>query len=191
MRSGPTPHFFKYDIFRTLKLIETEGPIGRHLLKKKLNITECSVRTIIKKLLRSGFIESSMQGQKITKRGRDYLSKHPYFRICGFVNAGNLSLGKCDFCIVGRNLFKSVGTGIAQRDEAIKVGGEGATVLIFKEGNLQIPTGFLDVGKSYPDEINELKNTLDMKEDDVVVIGSGKNRRLAQLAAMAAFDSLL
>jgi hypothetical protein len=53
-----------------------------------------------------------------------------------------------------------------------------------------MPPEFLDPYEAYPDDITRLLDTLTLSEGDIVVIGSGPSKRLAQLAAMAAFDAL-
>lgn len=190
MSVGPQPNYHAYDVFRALRIIDTKGPIGRHLLRKKMELTECSVRTILKKLLRDGFIESTQHGQVITQRGKEYLDAQPYFCMASHVDAGRLSLGPYDFCIVARQKSASVSNGISQRDEAIKIGGDGATVLVYRNGTLTMPPGFMDIESDYPEDVSTLCETFRFNDGDVLIIGSGSTRRQAELAAMAAYDAL-
>ncbi|MDD4280679.1 MAG: DUF4443 domain-containing protein [Candidatus Methanofastidiosa archaeon] len=190
MGAGPQPNYHEYDVCRTLWIIDTQGPIGRHLLRKEVELTECSVRTILKKLMSLAYIESRPQGQSITEAGKAYLLSLPYFAQARFLEAGDLSLGAYDYAIVTNSDASCLTNAIAQRDEAIKIGGDGATILIFRKGRLVMPPEFLDPYEAYPDDITRLLDTLTLSEGDIVVIGSGPSKRLAQLAAMAAFDAL-
>ena len=190
MGAGPQPNFHQYDVFRTLQIISTMGPIGRHLLRKEVELTECSVRTILRKLMSQGYIESNPQGQSLSKKGDAYVASLPYFKKSFFIDAGDLSLGAFDFVIVTRKDPSALTNAIAQRDEAIKIGGDGATILVYADGKLSMPPGFLDLYEEYPSDIARLMGACNLEEDDIVVIGSGQTKRYAQLAAMAAFDSL-
>ncbi|MBN1786677.1 MAG: DUF4443 domain-containing protein [Candidatus Methanofastidiosa archaeon] len=190
MSLGPKPNFFDYDVLRALYIIDTKGPIGRHLLRKELDLTECSVRTILKNLLKNEQIQSTSLGQVTTNKGKKYLLSKHFFERSQFIDAGRISLGEHDFAIIARNLKKDVTNGIEQRDEAIKIGGDGATVLIYRQGKFYMPPGFMDLEDYYPEDVSKLKGQLEPSEGDVIIIGSGKTMRMAQLAAMAAFDSL-
>jgi len=190
MSSGPKPNFYDFDIIRALHIIDTKGPIGRHLLRKELDLTECSVRTILKKLIKDAYIDSTNSGQVTTPRGKRYLSKWPFFDRSQFIDAGKLSLGEHDYLIIVPNPSNEIKNGIAQRDEAIKIGGDGATVLIFKNGTFHMPPGFMNLEEYYPEDVQNLKKSLSLSEGDVLMIGSGRTKRLAQLAAMAAYSAL-
>jgi len=190
MSLGPKPNFHEYDIIRALHIIDTKGPIGRHLLRKELEITECSVRTILKRLIKERLIDSTSSGQVITRSGKAELSSWDFFKRAQFIDGGDLSLGKYDYLIISKDINNKVTNGITQRDEAIKIGGDGATVLIYKDGKFNMPPGFMDLEKNYPDEVDKLRSKLDLSDGDTLVIGSGETKRLAQLAAMAAFESL-
>lgn len=190
MGVGPQPNYHIYDLYRVLELISTKGPIGRHLLKSEVELTECSVRTILKKMIVSGYIESTSNGQVITQKGKVFLSKQPYFVSASFLNIDYLCIGPYGFCIIARGVPKNVTNGLVQRDEAIKIGGEGATILIYKDGKLHMPPGFLDIELDYPKDVATILDAFNFYEGDILVIGGGKSKRMAQLAAMAALDSL-
>ena len=190
MGAGPQPNFHPYDVFRTLQIIATMGPIGRHLLRKEVELTECSVRTILRKLMSHGHIESNPQGQSLSKKGSAYVASLPYFHKSFFIDAGNLSLGAHDFVIVTKKDPSSLTNAIAQRDEAIKIGGDGATIIVYADGKLSMPPGFMDLEDEYPNDAARLLEVCALDDGDIVVIGSGQTKRFAQLAAMAAFDSL-
>jgi len=190
MSLGPKPNFHEYDVYRALYIIDTKGPIGRHLLRKKLEITECSVRTILKRLTKEKLIDSTLAGQVITEQGKKSLSSKHFFDKALFYDAGNLSLGDYDFMIISPDIKNRIKNGLQQRDEAIKIGGDGATVLIYENNKFYMPPGFMDLEETYPDEIEKIRSDIKLSEGDTLIIGSGNTKRLAQLAAMAAFDSL-
>lgn len=102
------------------------------------------------------------------------------------VKAKDLTLGRCDVATVVRRAAGFVGSGVELRDEAIKSGATGATVLIFRRGELQFPDGF-----KVEREISEvLRDRLRLEDGDVVIIGTGADKLSAKLGAMAAAQRL-
>lgn len=126
----------------------------------------------------------------MSKKGRAYLASMPYFHKAFFLDAGNLSLGTYDYVIVTKKDPSALTNAIAQRDEAIKIGGDGATIMVYTKGKLAMPPGFMDLEDEYPDDVARLVEACDLDEGDIIVIGSGQTKRFAQLAAMAAFEFL-
>jgi len=137
------------------------------------------------------YIDSTPLGQIATDSGKEYVSSLHYYDNSEFIDAGQLSLGDYDFVIVKKSAAHLISSGIDQRDKAIIIGGTGATVLIYANGALEMPPGFMDISDQYPEDVKRILSTFSLDEGDVVVIGSGSSKRYAQLAAMAAYDSLV
>jgi hypothetical protein len=100
------------------------------------------------------------------------------------VHAGNITVGEIDFAIRLRGLDSRVSNGIAQRDEAIKVGASGATTLVFRKG-LKFTDGF-DVDESDARAARVLRQDFNLKEGDVLIIGCSPEPGLAMDGAFAA-----
>jgi DNA-binding PadR family transcriptional regulator len=169
---------------RALEIIAERGRVGRKQLARELGIGEGSVRTILRRLETRGLITSSRGGHSITAKGRRELG-----RTSGYVrvDAGDLTVGEVDVATIVKGAAAMVRRGIEQRDEAIKAGADGATVLIFKEGKLQFPDGFLEV----PQEVGKmLIEIFKPKEGDVIIIGSAKDEFTAEVGARAAARTL-
>jgi hypothetical protein len=79
-----------------------------------------------------------------------------------------------------------------QRDTAIKAGALGATTLIFSRNKLTMPSvERKDVFKGISSIHEMLASKLHPKENGIIILGSGENKRLAELGAkMAAFELL-
>jgi len=181
---GPLPRFSNIHVQMALDLISKHKRIGRKQITSKLGIGEGSVRTILDHLKKRGLITSSRGGHALTERGRFFLGKPPEFVQ---VDVGDLTVGKVNVATIVRGAAPKVKRGIEQRDEAIKVGANGATVLVFKNGKLRIKGGFARVGK----EANKaLIKALKPKEGDVVIIGAGKDLLTAEAGARAAARTL-
>ncbi len=72
----------------------------------------------------------------------------------------------------------------------IKIGGSGATCLIMKNGQFQFPTSPISQGTTVPVDIDVKKLEYSFSEGDVLVLGTGKNQYLSNLATIAAALSL-
>jgi len=78
-----------------------------------------------------------------------------------------------------------------QRDIAIKSGASGATTLVFSGNKLSMPTGEQNVSECLPMLHDELVTKINPKENDVIIVGSGENRKLAEIGAKMAAIKLL
>jgi DNA-binding MarR family transcriptional regulator len=183
--AGPLPRFTDAQIRRALELIAERKGIGRKQLARELGIGEGSVRTILNRLKERSFITSNRSGQLITAKGKRELGKTlEYVQI----DAGDLTVSDVDVATIVRKAAARVSRGIEQRDEAIKAGAAGATVLVLKKGKLQFPDRFLTVKKELSDV---LMKAFKPREGDVIVIGTARDAVKAEEGARAAVRTLL
>lgn len=181
---GPLPRFAEVHVRRALELIAEHKTIGRKQLAKKLGVGEGSMRTILNQLKKQSLITSSRGGHALTAKGRRSLGKPlEYVQ----VDAGDLTVGEVDVATVVRGAAAKVKRGIEQRDEAIKAGADGATVLIFKAGKLQFPDGF---AKADAKKVEKLIEALGPRDGDVIIIGTGRDAATAEAGARAAARTL-
>lgn len=181
---GPLPRFADVHVKIALELIGKHKRIGRKQLAEELDVGEGSMRTILDQLKNRGLITSSRGGHFLTTKGERALSK-PFEFVQ--VNVGDLTMGKVNIATVVRGAAAKVMRGIEQRDEAIKAGADGATVLIFKKGRLRFPDGFFEVKKEASDA---LLSVLRPREGDTVIIGSADDVAKAEAGTKAAAHSL-
>lgn len=180
---GPLPRFAEVHVRRALELIAENKTIGRKQLAKKLGVGEGSMRTILNRLKKQSLITSSRGGHTLTAKGGRALGKPlEYVQ----VDAGDLTVGEVDVATIVRGAATKVKRGIEQRDEAIKAGADGATVLVFKAGELQFPDGFSKVDK----KVGKLIKTFGPRNEDVVIIGTGGDVTKAEAGARAAARTL-
>lgn len=181
---GPLPRFADLHVKMALELIGKHKRIGRKQLAEELGVGEGSMRTILDQLKNQGLITSSRGGHSLTAKGERALGK-PFEFVQ--VNVGDLTVGEVNVATIVRGAAAKVMRGIEQRDEAIKAGADGATVLIFKKGRLQFPDGFFKVKKEASDA---LLRDLRPREGDIVVIGTAGDALKAEAGAKAAARSL-
>ncbi len=185
--------------------------IGRYRLQKELSIGSGTARSLIKKLKEAvNFITilSDEKGHILKKKGFEYLEKiKEKIRL---ISVGDSKILKdilvrpeenhSYFCLV-KNAVSKISNGIEQRDAAIKIGGVGATCLLFNGKDLIFPSLNLDFDEKNQMKVEDnifeyIRNLIDIKtayleENDVIIIGLGENPELARLAALNAALTIL
>ncbi|MFW9999178.1 MAG: DUF4443 domain-containing protein [Candidatus Hodarchaeota archaeon] len=193
---------------------ENKEGIGRYRLQKELLIGSGTARSLIKKLNEAiKFIqvltdENVRKGHILTKNGFEFLKKLK--QKIPLIEFGNLAILKdiiiksegisSYFCLV-KNAASKISNGIEQRDAAIKIGGAGATCLLYNGNELIFPSHiFSENGKEqmrvddnifdyFRTHINA-KNS-ELRENDVIIIGLGEKPEKARLAALNAALTIL
>ena len=185
---GRAPYFIEAHLVKALKIVDSEGPVGRVRLSKILGLGEGAVRTLVKHLKNEGLIKISRTGVILTDSGKK-LSSFLNSRISSEteVPQSSLTVGPFNIAVLVKNVADAIKYGLEQRDAAIKVGASGATTLIFSHGGLVMPGAEgEDVFKNIPAIRDVLISKLKPREGDVVIIGSGNDRLTAELGAIAA-----
>ena len=158
---------------------ENREGIGRYRLQKSLSLGAGTAKSLIKKLNKNvGFItvlsiENKRKGHVLTERGIEFLKK-----------ASN-----------------RLSNGIDQRDAAIKIGGIGATCLIFARKKLVFPAqktnrniedqSIVDKNIFEYIQIQVGRKNFQLEENDVIIIGIGKDPQKARLATLNAALTLV
>jgi hypothetical protein len=188
---GPTPSFSELHLAKAIEIIGRER-IGRLGLSERLGLGEGATRTLIDRLLEARLARISRRGCELTDRGLSIM-KHldsklgPKVR----VSRGPITVGPYDFGILVRKGANSVSGGIEQRDAAVRAGANGAVTLVFKDGELLMPSTEGSETRQSPDAIAEIVKKFQPKENDVIVITGGDTERLAEDGAWAAAWTLL
>ncbi len=187
-------------IFKHLK--EENKGIGRYKLMKKLALSEGKVRSLLERMKKLNLIkaESNLSAHRITDLGEKVLNelfeKISQPREFKF-DLKSLIAGECGYYCIVRNGRKNLGSGIEQRDEVIKIGGTGATCLVFDSDlNFKFPNEndsveiqIDDLNKNLKDVYQEDKEK-PVKINDVIVIGAGNKENIARVATLSAALSL-
>ena len=180
---GPKKQFDKAHVLRTLLIIEREEQIGRKGLAKKLILGEGTVRSILKTLIKKGYLESAVAaGHKLTNEGEKFLKNlHNFVLGPKIIDGKELTIGNKDIAVLVRDAANNLKVGIEERDAAIKIGSLGVSVLIFKNNELKFPReSELKVNN------DSLYKSFEFKEDDVLIIGTDNTYDKAENAAIAA-----
>jgi hypothetical protein len=175
-------------VFKALQLINTRGHISRDLLCRELNLGEGSIKTLVKHLMMQNMIETSNAGTKMSDKGKKFFADlHSSIPAECKIPKCSIALGEFNYAILLKKLGSAINIGIEQRDAAIKVGGIGATTLLFRKGKFMMPTANIDSLRKEPQIHRLLIEELSPKDGDVVIIASSdKDRRIAELSAKSA-----
>ncbi|MDR0888223.1 MAG: DUF2111 domain-containing protein [Candidatus Methanoplasma sp.] len=183
---GPIPKFGDYHVWKTLCCINEYSPVGRKKLASLLGIGEGSIRTILTLLQEDGLIIINKNGVALTQSGAECwntvkMDIKP-------VRISELTIGDFDCAVRVPGIALSVTYGCEERDIAIKAGATGATTLICSNGLLIFP------GSNYPvDQKTDkaIRDSFDIRDDDVIIIGTGNNTDIAEKGAVTAGLELL
>ena len=150
----------------------------------ELGLGEGSVKTLVKHLKVHGLVENSNAGMWLTNKGKMIHTKLQ-ISIPKEMNMSkcSISLGKFNHAVLLKNMSYNIKNGIEQRDAAIKAGAIGATTLIFKHKKLEIPGTGEDFTKNDPKTHLLIVEKLEPEENDVVIIASSHDKKIAEMAA--------
>lgn len=188
--------------------------LGRYRLKNELLIGPGTARSLISKLNENiEFIEvlneeNKRKGHILTEKGKKFLNevekKLPIIKQGDIESLKDLIVQTETvnaYLVLIRGAAKELGSGIEQRDAAIKVDGLGATCLVYDGGKFHYPYK-ADIDKKnnkiyVKEEIQEyLKKEVliegqKLMENDVIILGLGDNNKKARLAALNAALTLI
>ena len=103
-----------------------------------------------------------------------------------------LVVGGSQVAILVRSAADSVGSGIDQRDSAVRSGAAGATTYIINSGKFAVPGGSADCERDFPGKTwAELRDGLKPKDGDVVILCGAGDGRTARLGALSAALTLI
>jgi hypothetical protein len=184
---GRTPAYTAAQALKAMELISDIGG-GRQQLAARLSIGEGSARTIIKRLNEGELIITNRGGMTMAKKGIRLLEEiHKEITTCEMTHTG-FTVGRSDFAILVKSASGCVRYGVEQRDSALIAGAKGATTLVFDGEQFHIPGIELSPA---PELCNELKDKLNPKAGDVVIIGTADNLLHAEIGAISSALELL
>ncbi len=193
---------------------ENKEGIGRYRLQKELSIGSGTTKSLIKKLNEDlNFIkvlteDNVIKGHILTNKGIEFVKKirlkFPLIEKGDSLSIRDIvikSEGKNSYFCFVRNAIDKITYGIEQRDAAIKIGGEGATCLLYNGKDLIFPSYTLSNDEKEQEVVEDsvfkyissiIRNKgSQLKKDDVIIIGLGENLENARLAALNAALTLI
>lgn len=178
---GPVPKFNDYHIWKAFQCLDETNPVGRKRLSQLLRIGEGSTRTILSMMQDQNMITIGKSGILLTETGAEF--KKTVQMDVADVSISDLTIGDRDCAVRVPKMARNVKYGCEERDAAIKSGATGATTLIYSNGKLIFP------GLDYPvdpDVESKIRSVFSLKNDDVVIIGTGPTEESAEVGAVIA-----
>lgn len=178
---GPVPKFGDYHIWKALYCLDESDPVGRKKLSQLLGIGEGSTRTILALLQDNGIITIGKSGIILTDRGQEL--KNTYYMEVAYASISDITIGDKDCAVRIPKRAREIKFGCEERDVAIKSGATGATTLVYVDGKLIFP------GSDYPvdhDVTSKIKGLFSLKDDDIIIIGTGPTDEIAERGAVSA-----
>ncbi len=179
---GPTPSFSLVHVILMLLILEN-GPVGRKKLSSIMGIGEGSIRSLIKRLRDMKLIYVDRSGCSLTKRGREFVRKIRRVMI-GPEKLRLDLIGDEAYAILIKG-FKGRVNILEMRDEAVRVGGKGAIILVRSGNDILFPETGEPLSKYHPRDEKAIMG-LSPLEGDIIVIGIGSNLRESRDASIAA-----
>jgi len=192
-KAGAPPKFQEAHVNWIFWKIATGDKIGRKAIVEETGLGEGSIRTILERLEDYGLIKSSRGGRSLTEDGRKV--SESLKRMIAIDKLGPMDLTKAqrNIGVLVKGGASRIGTGMEQRDAAIKVGRKGVTTLIDKDGRLSMP-GFddeVDIDQDYHVDAKRIKLVFNPENGDAVIIGSEDTNQKAEEAAWIAASTIL
>ncbi len=178
---GPVPKFNDYHIWKAFQCLDESNPVGRKKLSQLLGIGEGSTRTILSMMQEQNMITIGKSGILLTDAGIEF--KKTVAMDVADISISDLTIGDKDCAVRVPKMARNVKYGCEERDAAIRSGATGATTLIYTSGKLIFP------GSDYPvdrEVETKIRSVFSLKNDDVVIIGTGPTRESAEIGAVIA-----
>ncbi|MGI0058743.1 MAG: DUF4443 domain-containing protein [Nitrosotalea sp.] len=174
-------------VFKTIQMMSDKNKISRSRMMQELGLGEGSVKTLVKHLKMHGLVENSNAGMWLTNKGDSLYTKlHVIIPRETDITKCSVALGKFNHAVLLKNMAYNIKSGIEQRDAAIKAGAVGATTLICKNERLILPGTGEDLMRNDQKIHSLIMEKLSPEQNDVIIIGSSQNKKIAEMAAKSA-----
>ena len=171
---GPAPRFSPEDPARALLLAEKR--VGRSRLARQLGVGEGTARTVLSSLSRKGLVDSAPMGVKLTGKGQEFVSgmRRRMPKVCE-ARPSRLTFGEHGSAAQLRGV-RLPASALSLRDEMVRSGASGATILRFESGRLIIPPFHAPTHREYASELALLSRQFSFAEGDAVLLVFGRER---------------
>ena len=180
---GPMFRFNDANVYWSLHLLSDGRRMGRKRLADEVGVGEGSMRRIIDTLKEWDFINIKQTGITITKAGLSFLDQLPLRPVNIFVEGSVAGAYQQGVLVLGG--ADKVVNGMEQRDAGIKVGADGCTTIVIRDGILMIPPDW-NMDEKTPELAYKIRKEIGMTQSDALIIGGGETQALATEAAITA-----
>ncbi len=145
--------------------------IGRRRLAERIGLSESKTRTMLDHLRESGYVTADDHTKLSSKGERLYSGYHSRIKRIEELELEEIAVGEVNIAALVMGAESRIGSGLELRDEAVRAGADGMTVLHYDDG-FKFPGEQLHEG-----ELIELDEEFDDAwEGDVLLIASADSR---------------
>lgn len=171
-------------VFRALHLLHGEQYVSRATFCSHLHMGEGAVKTMIAHLKKYGMVDSTKSGTFLTNKGRNFIARMLEIVAAECkISRCDIAPGKFNHAILLRGYSFATKLGMEQRDYSIMYGAMGATTLFYKDERFVFPGDTSDCFRHDPTTGHALRNGLNPKDSDMIIIASGDEPFIAEIAA--------
>ncbi len=180
---GPMFRFNDANVYWALHVLSSGRRIGRKKLAEEIGVGEGSMRRIIDTLKDWEFIIIKQTGITITKGGQAFLDRLP-MKVVNVRVEGSV-LGAYQQAILVLGCADKVVNGMEQRDAGIKVGADGCTTIVIRDGKLMVPPDW-NIDEEDPEMAYMIRKESGITQSDALIIGGADTKAAAIEAAVSA-----
>ena len=129
------------------------------------------------------FINIKQTGITITKAGLSFLEQIPIRPVDIYIEGSVAGQFQQGILVIG--CADKVVNGMEQRDAGIKVGADGCTTIIIRDGSLMIPPDW-NMDEQTPELAYNIRKKTGITQNDALIVGGGETQMLATQAAVTA-----
>lgn len=190
---GPSPSFTHAHFLLAFLAIGDATIIGRQALAREAGVGEGAIRTILKKLTESGYVETIASGCRLTRLGRRvHVQLRQKLSPVALLDGSTLTVGRVQAAAGVKGGGRRLGSGIEQRDAAILVGASGATTYAIRGARFTIPGGSSNCERDFPSPAwKALRKEIHMREGDAVILCGAESIQKAKVGTLSAALTLL
>jgi predicted transcriptional regulator len=193
-KRGPTPKIDLEDLATVLIMIKHSGGMGRYRISEEMEIPNGTIRGVLKKLSETGILKATPRGCELTDLGEKMLMEYliemgiEKIELYEGDEFNLIAPGKAKVLAILRSGAEKVTNGLMQRDEAVRAGADGATIIIKRMGIVLIPG--VEVSRELNEQLRKLEEEYGVGEGGVAIFCWGKNLAKAVKGALKAATTL-
>ena len=160
-----------------LMILNRKGPIGRYRLKEMLNLSEHEgvIRYMLTDLQNQSYVSASKLGCALTQKGKALLEKR--LRAYDIIDIKTfytpiLTTTPISMGLHIQNKADKIESAMKLRDHAVRGGAVGATIILFKDEKLIIPSVNIGFFSRHPTLAKKIHDAFSLENNDILVVVS-------------------
>lgn len=173
-------------VLKSILCFSNQKYISRASFCKELHMGEGAVRTLISHLKEYGFVDCIKAGTFLTNKGIRFAKQfHSAMPSQCFLKKCCMTNGKHNCAILlKKDYVSNIGNGMQQRDFAILYGATDSLTLVFRNNEFVFSGDGFECFSDEPEIKDQLIETLEPEEGDVVIITSSDDKFVAEISAI-------